>query len=109
MIENQSSAFTITIIPAASFSLSSLERLVKSMRTGMRCCILTKFPAELSVGTNEYLEPVAPDMAVIVPVNSLSTDCIYGDGNLLSYMQVFPLEFPYSWRQSIFEYRAGYK
>ena len=72
MIENQSSAFTITIIPAASFSLSSLERLVKSMRTGMRCCILTKFPAELSVGTNEYLEPVAPDMAVIVPVNSLS-------------------------------------
>lgn len=71
MIENQSSAFTITIIPAASFSLSSLERLVKSMRTGMRCCILTKFPAELSVGTNEYLEPVAPDMAVIVPVNSL--------------------------------------
>ncbi len=71
MIENQSLAFTITIIPAASFSLSSLERLVKSMRTGMRCCILTKLPAELSVGTNEYFEPVAPEMAVMVPVNSL--------------------------------------
>ena len=103
MIENQSSAFTITIIPAASFSLSSLERLVKSMRTGMRCCILTKFPAELSVGTNEYLEPVAPDMAVICsPLNSLSSDCIYGDGNLFVLYAGFPLEFPYSWRQSIF-------
>ena len=59
-------------MPAASFPFSSLDRWVKSMRTGMRCCIFTKFPAELSVGTNEYLEPVAPEMAVMVPVNSLS-------------------------------------
>jgi len=59
-------------MPAANFSLSSLDKSVKSMRTGMRCCIFTKFPAELSVGTKEYLEPVAPEMAVIFPVNFLS-------------------------------------
>ena len=58
-------------MPAASLSLSSLDKLVKSMRTGMRCCIFTKLPAELSVGTSEYLEPVAPEMAVIFPVNFL--------------------------------------
>ena len=37
----------------------------------MRCCIFTKLPAELSVGTREYLEPVAPEIAVIFPLNSL--------------------------------------
>ncbi len=49
---DQSLAFTTTIMPAASLSLSSGDKSVKSIRTGMRCCIFTKFPAELSVGTN---------------------------------------------------------
>ena len=59
-------------MPAANRSLSSFEKSVKSMRTGMRCRIFTKLPAELSVGTNEYLEPVAPDIEVTLPLNSLS-------------------------------------
>jgi membrane fusion protein, multidrug efflux system len=61
-----------TIMPAANRSLSSFDKSVKSMRTGMRCWIFTKLPAELSVGTNEYLEPVAPDIEVTLPLNSLS-------------------------------------
>ena len=61
----------MTIMPAASCRFSSGERSVKSMRTGMRCCIFTKLPAELSVGTREYFDPVAPEMAVTLPVNSL--------------------------------------
>ena len=56
----QSLAFTTTIIPAASFPLSSLERLVKSIRTGMRCCIFTKFPAELSVGNQRIFRTRSP-------------------------------------------------
>lgn len=59
-------------MPAANRSLSSFDKSVKSMRTGMRCWIFTKLPAELSVGTNEYLEPVAPDIEVTLPLNSLS-------------------------------------
>ena len=65
-------AFIITIIPAAKSRLSSSDNSSKSILTGMRCCIFTKFPAELSVGTQEYLEPVAPDMADMCPENSLS-------------------------------------
>ena len=42
------------------------------MRTGTRCWIFTKLPAELSVGTSEYLAPVAPEMAVTLPSNTLS-------------------------------------
>ena len=56
-----------TIIPARNCVMSSGVTLSKSMRTGMRCCTFTKFPAELSVGTNEYFEPVASDMAVTCP------------------------------------------
>ena len=63
----------MTIMPAASFSLSSFDKLVKSIRTGILCCIFTKLPAELSVGTKEYLEPVAPDMAVILPLKSFGS------------------------------------
>lgn len=101
MIENQSLAFTITIIPAASFSLSSLERLVKSMRTGMRCCILTKLPAELSVGTNEYFEPVAPEMAVMVPVNSLLLMASTVTDTFALYAGS-PLESLCNWQRSTF-------
>ena len=65
-------AFIITIIPAAKSRLSSSDNSSNSILTGMRCCIFTKFPAELSVGTKEYLGPVAPDMADMCPENSLS-------------------------------------
>src|SRR5699024_814853 len=65
-------AFIITIIPAAKSRLSSSDNSSNSILTGIRCCIFTKFPAELSVGTKEYLEPVAPDMADMCPENSLS-------------------------------------
>ena len=76
-------AFTTTIMPAANRSLSSFDKSVKSMRTGMRCWIFTKLPAELSVGTNEYLEPVAPDIEVTLPLNC--------DKYFLSDMQVLDL------------------
>lgn len=60
------------IMPAARRALSSLDMSVSSMRTGTRCCIFTKLPAELSVGTIEYLEPVAELMAVMRPLKVLS-------------------------------------
>ena len=63
------------------------------MRTGMRCCILTKFPAELSVGTNEVLGTRGAGYGCDCSRELFVTDCIYGDGNLLSYMQVFHLSF----------------
>ena len=55
-----------------SFRLSDCSFLpefmsFRSILTGIRCCILIKFPAELSVGTSEYLEPVASEIAVTVP------------------------------------------
>ena len=73
------------------------------MRTGMRCWIFTKLPAELSVGTNEYLEPVAPDIEVTLPLNSLSlmastvtnTSC--------------PIVSPYNWQRSISGYQEEYR
>jgi putative ABC transport system permease protein len=58
-----------TIMPALKYCVSSCDRFSKSIRTGIRCCTLTKFPAELSVGTNEYLEPVASEIAVTSPLN----------------------------------------
>ena len=84
-------AFTTTIMPAANRSLSSFDKSVKSMRTGMRCWIFTKLPAELSVGTNEYLEPVAPDIEVTLPLNSFIANGIYCDKYFLSDMQVLDL------------------
>lgn len=56
-----------TIMPALSSFMSSAVASTRSMRTGMRCCTFTKLPAELSVGTREYFDPVASDMAVTVP------------------------------------------
>ena len=60
----------------------------KSMRTGMRCCTLTKLPAELSVGTREYFEPVASEMAVTCPRNVLPGDAVHLDTHLLSDIDV---------------------
>ena len=41
------------------FNSSWVFSVVKSIRTGMRCSIFTKFPAELSWGSKEKLAPVA--------------------------------------------------
>ena len=60
------------------------------MRIGIRCCIFTKFPAELSVGTKEYLEPVAPDMDVIFPVNFL---LLIASTWMITYAQILNLCF----------------
>ena len=49
--------------------MSSSVMSVSEMRTGTRCCIFTKLPAELSVDTIEYFEPVAELMASILPLN----------------------------------------
>ena len=38
-----------TIIPALNCAISSEEIFSSSIRTGIRCCTFTKFPAELSV------------------------------------------------------------
>lgn len=62
------------------------------MRTGMRCCIFTKLPAELSVGTREYLEPVAPEMAVIF-LEFFVADGIDGNDYFLSQVQILNLGF----------------
>ena len=56
-------------MPARSWPISSCEMSTRSMRTGMRCCTLTKLPAELSVGTSEYFDPVASEIAVTRPRN----------------------------------------
>ena len=69
------------------------------MRTGMRCWIFTKLPAELSVGTNEYLEPVAPDIEVTLPLNSLS----------LMASTVTNTSCPYNWQRSISGYQEEYR
>ncbi len=63
------------------------------MRTGMRCCIFTKLPAELSVGTREYLEPVAPEMAGDFSFEFFVADGIDGNDYFLSDMQRFSLGF----------------
>lgn len=44
-------------MPARNSCISSGETSSKSIRTGIRCCTLTKLPAELSVGTSEYFDP----------------------------------------------------
>ena len=59
-----------TIIPARRCCASSSLILIISIRTGIRCCTFTKLPAELSVGTSEYFEPVASDIAVTFPSNT---------------------------------------
>ena len=59
-------------MPARNSCISSGETSSKSIRTGIRCCTLTKLPAELSVGTSEYFDPVASEMAVTVPWKVLS-------------------------------------
>ena len=77
-----------TIMPALKYCVSSCDRFSKSIRTGIRCCTLTKFPAELSVGTNEYLEPVASEIAVTSPVEYLSRQCVYLDTYFLPDIDV---------------------
>ncbi len=57
-----------TIIPALNCAISSEEIFSSSIRTGIRCCTFTKFPAELSVGTREYFDPVASEIAVTSPL-----------------------------------------
>ena len=52
-----------TIMPARNRAISSRETPSSSIRTGMRCWTFTKLPAELSVGTSEYFDPVASEMA----------------------------------------------
>ena len=55
-------------IPALSCAISSEEIFSSSIRTGIRCCTFTKFPAELSVGTKEYFDPVASEIAATSPL-----------------------------------------
>ncbi len=56
-------------MPARSWLISSSETSTRSIRTGMRCWTFTKLPAELSVGTREYFDPVASEIAVTRPRN----------------------------------------
>ena len=42
----------------------------KSILTGRRCIVLTKFPEALSGGNKENLAPVAGEKAVITALNS---------------------------------------
>ena len=63
------------------------------MRTGMRCCIFTKLPAELSVGTRGILGTSGSGDGSDFPFELFAADGINGNGYFLSQVQILNLGF----------------